>query len=476
MELRSLGEIYLASAAKHADSPALSVAGEVYTYGELLQHALRLKLPPLPANSLCAVWAERDLSAYIGVLGTVLRGHAFLALSPGSPPVRNAEIIRQSGAGVLITNSEHWAQVAQLRVLLPPDFEIVNTDDLQNPTTPRLGLPNESAYMMFTSGSTGSPRGVEIQNSQVMSYLRNAQSLAPVTEADRVSQMFDLNFDLSVHDMFMCWGGGACLFVPSNSERSAPHEFINRHFLTYWFSVPSVISLIGSYGALNPGSFPSLRTSLFCGEALRLNQAEAWRNAAPRSKVVNLYGPTEGTIAISHYVFDERHCAQVNGIVSIGQIFPGHGYRIVNDELFLQGLQIIKKYVGEKPYAGAWYKTGDLVREENGNLFFLGRSDTQIKLRGLRVELNEIAFIVSSVLKGSPAVALAWPSNDAPENIYVFVESKDVNEEDLLAECSRRLPPYMIPTAIFALEKFPLNERGKTDRLKLATELAKLVK
>lgn len=477
MEHQSLAELCARSFKRFAGRPALSIAGKSQTYQELLDYALRLKIPLLPENAVVAVWADRDFTSFAAILGILLRGYTYLPISPSSPPARNAEILRNSRSKIMVCPESARSQLSPLRVLLPPDFSIVTDGQLHNqPAEVVDPEPQHCAYLMYTSGSTGRPRGVKILNKQVLAYLENASAFAPVVESDRVSQMFDLTFDLSVHDMFMCWSGGGCLYVPTSQERLIPHEFINRNGLTYWFSVPSVVSQISNFGALNPGSLPSIRTSLFCGEALRFSVAEAWRNAAPQSKIFNLYGPTEATVAVSKYRFSEQNKEQMNGIVSIGEIFPGHQHRIVNGELYIQGAQVIQHYPEEKPFDGGWYKTGDLVKEENGNLFFLGRTDTQIKLRGYRIELAEIAHAASVAAGGCAAEALAWPSVEAPQSIYVFIENSNASEEEVIEKCGHILPAYMIPSAVFKISKFPLNERGKTDRLKLAGELDKLLK
>ena len=164
-----------------------------------------------------------------------------------------------------------------------------------------------------------------IGHSSVRAYLRYTCDRYDVTEHDRFSQMFDATFDLSVHDMFVCWERGACLFSVPERATMAPAKFIRQHELTMWFSVPSVVALLSRMRLLTPGAFPSLRWSLFCGEPLPAVAAQAWQAAAPNSQVENLYGPTEATIAITHYRWqtDVSPGQCVNGVVPIGWPYIG---------------------------------------------------------------------------------------------------------------------------------------------------------
>jgi non-ribosomal peptide synthetase component F len=218
---------------------------------------------------------------------------------------------------------------------------------------------SDTAYLLFTSGSTGVPKGVAVSQSNAVAYMEYAAKRFGMHSGDRCSQNFDLTFDLSVHDLFTCWDAGQRWF-PTPSRRSRPATLVDEQRLTCWFSVPSVAMFASKLGLLEPGAFPTLRWSLFCGEALSASLAEAWQQAANNSVLENLYGPTEATIAITYYRWDsETSPAEcVRGLVPIGWPFDGQQVCAVNEdltpvpvgesgELCLGGSQVTRGYLND---------------------------------------------------------------------------------------------------------------------------------
>ncbi|WP_431272461.1 AMP-binding protein [Dankookia sp. P2] len=379
-----------------------------------------------------------------------------------------------------------------------PQHRFLCRDALERPGASRLRRPgpDDGAYLLFTSGSTGAPKGVPLRHANVMAYLRATTARYQPTPDDRFTQLFDLTFDLSVHDMFLCWGAGAALYCPSDAARMAPQEFVRRHDLTFWFSVPSTATYMQRLRILRPGLFPSLRWSLFCGEALPRRIAEAWAAAAPNSTVENLYGPTEATIAITAYRLpaDPDAAAQLPDIVPIGRPFPGQAAIVIDAEgtpapmgeagkLCLGGSQVAEGYwrrpdltaerflppQGTDPGMG-WYRTGDRVREtaEHG-LVFLGRMDRQVKINGHRVELQEVEAALGRAAASDCVAALAWPldAGGLARGIVAFVGRDDMPAEAILEACRRMLPPYMVPSQIRPLSDWPVNDHGKADYKRL---------
>ncbi|HEX2681685.1 MAG TPA: AMP-binding protein, partial [Candidatus Dormibacteraeota bacterium] len=359
MKGKSLGSGFFESADRFGSRPALVVGGETLTYRELRRLVAAIASTILQAEEdpspLAAILAYRSVSAYAGVLGILSAGKGFVPLNSKFPIERTRKTLLSSGSEALIVGRESVDLLPRLLsgisrklvVILPevpdagdlaaafPNHRFVSSRQMSD----RRGcvpFPEADsaavAYLLFTSGSTGEPKGVPISHSNVRCYIEYVADRYEVSERDRFSQQFDLTFDLSVHDMFVCWERGACLFCVPEKSIMLPAKFIRDHQLTMWFCVPSVAGVLAKMRLLQPGSFPSLRHSLFCGEPLSAKYAHLWQEAAPNSTVDNLYGPTETTIAISHYRWDSAkspgECP--NGIVPIGWIFKGQQCCIVD--------------------------------------------------------------------------------------------------------------------------------------------------
>jgi lipopolysaccharide/colanic/teichoic acid biosynthesis glycosyltransferase len=233
--------------------------------------------------------------------------------------------------------------------------------------------PDAIAYLLFTSGSTGIPKGVMISRRNVRAFVDHVTSGFEITEQDAVSQMFDLTFDLSAFDMFVSWERGACVFCPSQKSLINPAQFIRDRRLTVWFSVPSTIAFMKQLGTLKPQSFPSLRLSLFCGEPLPISCAETWLTAAPNSALENLYGPTELTIACTSYKWHSTESPReselgivhrsLNGYLIAGS--PSHASKIF-DEYAAHGVEIHKIVVAILPEnlsSAAWGEIKRISRQ-----------------------------------------------------------------------------------------------------------------
>jgi amino acid adenylation domain-containing protein len=426
-------------------------------------------------------------------------------LNPRFPAARNKKICRASKVDVLVVDDDGVAQAAEIVAgsTIAPVPLLGRWDD---------GLPgrpwdgpvavdaDEIAYTLFTSGSTGEPKGVPIKHRNVGSYVEHCVDRYGAGPGSRLSQAFELTFDPSVFDMFVAWCSGAALVVPQADEVLTPARFVAQAGITHWYSVPSVVSIARRLRTLRPGCMPDLRWSLFAGEQMTLGQARAWAAAAPGSIIENIYGPTELTVTCVGYRLpadDAAWPATSNATVPIGRVYPHleavlldeHGAATDDGELCVRGPQRFDGYLNPADNAGrfityeggrardhegvptpdCWYRTGDRVRDEDGELVHLGRLDDQIKISGYRVELGEI----ESALRRHPAIAdvvvLALPSRDGIELRAVYTGQPVADAE--LTGLVDELPEYMRPQAYHHRDTLPTNLNGKTDRRRLTAEL-----
>jgi len=505
---------------------ALEVNGEPFTYKRLSvrAHCIMKTIFSVnqKTNDLVAILACRSEVAYAGVLGILGSGKGYVPLNPNFPVERNCIMLDQSGCQTMVVGKECLALLSKilpfvkksLTLILPDspeDKELVerfssHTFIFSNQIEKTfLIMPDPDvdsskvAYLLFTSGSTGIPKGVPVTHNNITAYLNYMTQRYAITEQDRFSQLFDMTFDVSVHDMFVCWWIGACLCsVPKNSIMM-PAKFIIENKLSVWYSVPSVGIFMSRMRVLEPGCFPSIRYSFFAGEAFPVSLAEKWQSAAPNSIIENLYGPTETTITCTHYRWEGRRSAEMshNGIVPIGTIHEGHKYCLINEhlepvpkgsagELCVTGPQVAEGYLNNPEKTKSqyirilrfgrqvWYRTGDLVKESpEGELQFIERVDNQVQILGYRVELSEVDHVLRMATGLEMLVSVAWPIKDGTAvGIVSFICDGDESRlSEIMTHCRKILPEYMVPKRILFIDEMPLNGNGKINRKQLIEKL-----
>jgi amino acid adenylation domain-containing protein len=527
-DVNALSSGFLNSVEAFGNRPALEVSGEVLTYSELFEKAASLAATLVKHQTggeplLTAVFAHRSSTAFAGVLAALLRGHGYVPLNRTFPAERTRAMLQRSGCSAMIVDADSERQLAQvlekidheILLVLPerqevgdlatrwPRHRFLGAKKLVSPEQwrPADVSPDSIAYLMFTSGSTGVPKGVMVSNRNVRSYVDFVTERFSISNEDRFSQMFDMTFDLSAADMFVAWERGACVCCPPERALINPGRFINDARLTIWFSVPSTAVFMKRLGALKAAMYPRLRVSLFCGEALSVQIAKTWAEAAPNSVVENIYGPTELTIACTYYRWDSLRSPSesTHGLVPIGAPFPGMLPLVVDEflnemkpgetgELLMTGPQLSLGYWQDPARTGmafvkppgrreVYYRTGDSVRKPcgSGPMLYLGRVDHQIKILGHRVELGEVEAVVREESGIDGVVALGWPeTSGGAGGVEVFLQEKAPVRPDLNERVAKRLPIYMLPRRYHYLSRFPLNANGKYDRQNLVKYLETL--
>ena len=519
----SLRSGFLRNAQKSPAAPAVVVRGVTRSYGELESTARRWANAITGATGgrpeRVGVFAYRSDVAYAGTLAALCAGATFVPLNPTFPAEKTAAMIEQADVDAMIVDTTCMPQLASVLdgrstfCLITPEAEppevpaqgvrVIGKAELER-TAPMAELPpltpEDTAYLLFTSGSTGAPKGVPVTHGNAVYFIELMSRRYGVGPDDRLSQTFDQTFDLSVFDLFMAWSNGACVYGMAPVDLLAPTKFINENRITIWFSVPSVPAQMCRRNRLIPNTMPTLRWSLFCGEPLLQRSAEAWQVAAPNSVLENLYGPTELTIACFAHRWNPLTSPAMcrNGVVPIGRPYEGLMAAVVDEHLnaVAEGETGELCVAGPQTTPGYWrapditaqrfhylpvskyeqrrfYRTGDLVAKlPEGEYVFLGRADQQIKVLGHRVELGEIEAVLRGHAGVEHAVAFGWPVTAASaDSVVAFVSGNNPDVQALMSLAKSALPPYIVPRQIFTIAEMPLNANGKVDRRVLKDRL-----
>lgn len=504
MKRLNLVDDFFKYAATTPANPALYVGGKSYTYGELAAQASRIagwiRANVSEETPRIGIWANRSLVSYAGILGILWAGATYVPLSSKFPKARLAEIVKQADLSAVIAGDPQALLFDDdFSAFLPPAILIDNGEGLGKMTESSICLerpvpvgPDSHAYLMFTSGTTGKPKGIPVTVGNVSHFIEVMQARYQLRSEDRVAQYSELTFDLSVFDMFMAWQAGASLYVVPGDQFLTPVKFISEHKLTVWFSVPSLIGILAKIKLLKPSGLLSLRLSLFCGEPFTEIDSRGWLKAAPNSIVENLYGPTEVTVTCAVQPFTGfRDITPGRGILAIGKPLPGMIFAIVDEsdnfvddsqegELAISGPQVTPGYwqnqeltdrrylVLSHPVYGKkrWYLTGDRVyRDSAGAYHFLGRVDNQTKIGGHRIELEEIEYFIREVSGGGDVVAMVMPNGeDEIPNLVVASNQKNLDPAKTKRLLREKLPGYMVPYRFVLLDVLPRNQNGKIDR------------
>ncbi|MBC8757076.1 amino acid adenylation domain-containing protein [Kordia sp. YSTF-M3] len=477
----SIIDLFRTQVAKTPNARCLTYEGESLTYQEVEARSNQLadqlvKDYGIKNGSFVGLMTNRGFDMIIGMLGVLKSGATYVPIDSEYPVARKNYLIEDSGLEVLIISKEIEATttVSTLELSVSELSTYNSNYKAINPNKDNV------AYLMYTSGTTGKPKGVAVSHGSMLDYVETFKNYFELTENDVVIQQSSFSFDTSVEEIYPILSvGGKLILTPSGGKDVEKLlELTEKHRVSVLSSTPLVIQSLNELIVNN--NVPSLRILISGGDALKLEYVS---NFSSRIKLYNTYGPTEGTVCTSYYELTKSSVSNC-----IGSPIANRSIFICNENLALQPTFVIGElYLGgkgialgyhnqveltkekfiENPYGeGTLYKTGDLGYWDNeGNIHFIGRKDHQLKVRGYRVETMEVANAILQVKEINDSHVVGYESHGIQHLVGYF--TGNCSEIALREYLRGELPDYMIPTYLVELESFPMTANGKiaTDKL-----------
>jgi amino acid adenylation domain-containing protein len=520
--MRLLQQWLTQQAQSRPEAPALCWRSKTITYGDLESSANQLawilRAQGCERGDRVALLLPKGPLAIAAMLAVLKADCSYTPLDPQNPAARIARVLgilecrcvlAVASTGGLLLNALQQVRAAGLPVpsmgLLEPAidpascgarFGLADLDSYSVEPPDQRNSSDDAAHILFTSGSTGVPKGVVITHANVIHFVSWAIRHFGLGPADRVSGHSPLHFDLSTFDVYGAIAAGATLYPIPHEANLLPHKLallIEDAGLTQWFSVPSILNHMAKLNVVREEAFPALRRVLWCGERFPTSGLMYWMRRLPRVEFTNLYGPTETTIASSYYRVPSCP-ANEREEIPIGQGCDGEELLVLDAELrrlapgetgdlYIRGPGLSPGYWRDPERTAAafipnsfnddpgdrLYRTGDLARlDDRGRVVLVGRADTQVKSRGYRIELGEIEAALDSIAELQESAVVAVGTDGFEGNAlccaYVPRPDNEIEPAILRQRLTQVLPAYMLPSRWKRLDRLPRNANGKTDR------------
>lgn len=444
-----------------------------------------------------AIYMEKGCAALSAFFGVVYAGGFYSYFNPELPAARLQQIQSVLGASCVITDQAHRSVMEEIfpasSILLVEELMISQEDQSQLAAIRAAMIDTDPLYVNFTSGSTGLPKGVLVSHRSVLDFIDVFTDAFSFTQTDRIGNQAPFDFDVSVKDIYPCLKMGATLEVIPKKYFSVPKKLLDFlddrkvTSLTWAVSALCIISMLKGFRYKVP---TTLRRVMFSGEVMPVKQLNYWRKYLPDVLYVNLYGPTEITCNCNYYIVDREFTEDQT--LPIGVPFPNERVFLLDEEdhlvtepgvlgeICVSGTALALGYYRnwektseafvQNPlnhrYLEPIYRTGDLGRYENGELYYVTRKDFQIKHMGHRIELGEIETAFQA-LDGISRVCCIY---DEPNTKIIGFYVGELEAKEIIERLTERLPRFMIPNVFRQVDEMPLTKNGKIDRKCLMEE------
>jgi len=520
-----LHQLVSESALRFPEQIAVRFQGRGITYADLESESGKLARVlgdmGVKRGDRVGIHMNRSVHSVVGALGILKAGAAYVPIDPMAPAARIDYIVNKCGIRHLITSQKRLGALEGVFPSGAPlqgvfimdgresrpqsfgsavqvDWEKVR-DGIPDGRPNAATLDSDLAYILFTSGSTGNPKGVMITHRNSLTFVDTAHDFFGIDKEDRFSNICPLHFDMSVFDLYVAFKAGATVVIIPESAAifsAKLAETIEKDRITVWNSVPSALSLLANYGKLDQHDLSGLRLVLFAGEVFPVKYLRRLKECVPAARFCNMYGQTEANTSTYYWVdrvpADDRQALPIGKSLPNFEVFaldeggrkiegPGH-----EGELFVRASSVARGYWGDEERTRqnfvrnpllpdlneTVYRTGDRVRlDPDGNYVFLGRKDHMIKSRGYRIEIGEIEAVLQTHPGVRQAVVVPIPDDLIGNRISVLIvpaAREGIGKDEILAYCSGHLPKYMIPEIVEFRDRLPTTTSGKVDRAKLA--------